>query len=250
MIEMDKKSDPLAAARSIGRALPPRRTYKNVTVVPHEGGYALLLDELLATTPAGHPLAVARQGLAVALAAEWDAQGERLEPGAMPLSRIVNSTLDAVVDQVVSVRADIVRHAESDLLCYRADGPEDLVARQDAMWSPLLAFARDSFGTNFVLAEGVMHVVQDPRTLAAVDHALKGYDALSLAAIHTVTTLTGSPVIALAVACGHITPEVAWSAAYVDEDWQASQWGEDDLARETRAFRWREMEAAGVILAA
>jgi len=246
----NQRPDPLAAARHIGRPSPPRRTYKDASVGPHDIGFAILLDGRVAKTPAGNPLALAHESVANALAAEWGAQGEHIDPASMPLTRIVNSAIDAVADQMKSVRADIARHGQSDLICYRADGPDDLVARQEELWSPLLAFARETFGARFALAEGIVHVAQDPRTLAAIDEALESCDALSLAAIHTVTTLTGSVVIALSVAHGHLSPEAAWLAAHVDEDWQIAQWGEDDLALETRALRWREMEAAGVILAA
>ena len=249
MTEKPKTPDPLAAARHIGRPPQPRRTYKEASVGPHESGFAVLLDGHIAKTPAGNPLALTHQTLALALAAEWGAQGERLDPASMPLTRIVNSAFDAVASQMKSVRADIARHGQNDLICYRADGPDDLVARQEAQWSPLMAFAHEKFVARFVLAKGIVHVAQDPRTLAAIDQALEGYGALSLAAMHTVTTLTGSVVIALAVAHDRLTVEAAWVAANVDEDWQVSQWGEDDLALETRAFRWREMEAAGVVLA-
>jgi chaperone required for assembly of F1-ATPase len=248
MTETSNKPDPLIAARGIGRKPGPRRTYKAASVGLHEIGFTVLLDEEVATTPAGNPLAVARRNIAEVLAAEWDAQGERIDPAAMPLTRILNSAVDAVAFQMDAVRADVARHGESDSICYRADGPEDLIARQEAAWAPLLAFARETFGARFVLAEGIMHVVQPPETLAAIASALEGYDALALAAIHTVTTLTGSVVIGLAVARGHMTVEAAWSAAHVDEDWQESQWGQDDLAVETRAHRWREMAAAGVVL--
>jgi chaperone required for assembly of F1-ATPase len=204
----------------------------------------------MAKTPAGHPLAVASKRIATAMAAEWAAQGERLDPATMPLTRIVNSAIDGVSRQVDAVRADIVRHAGSDLVCYRAEGPEALTARQEAVWAPLLAFARDALGARFVLAEGVMHVEQSPEALAAIGRALQGYDAPSLAAIHTVTTLTGSAVIALALARHQVSAEEGWAAAHVDEDWQMSQWGEDAPALQRRALRWREMEAAAAILAA
>lgn len=251
MSDAQKRSGPLSGAGPIGRTPPPRRFYKNASVGSHEaGGFVLLLDGRAGKTPAGNPLAVPTESIATALAAEWDAQDERIDPASMPLTRLVNSAIDAVAGQMDAVRADIVRHAESDLLCYRADGPEGLIALQQELWSPLLDYVREAFGARFVLAEGVMHVAQDRATLAAVEKALQDDDFLALAAIHTVTTLTGSAVIALAVARGAITPEAAWIAAHVDEDWQMSQWGEDTPALERRAFRWREMAAAGVILAA
>ena len=244
---MSETSGKPTSARS---ARFPRRFYKEASVGKHEAGFAIFLDGRLAKTPVGNPLAVGSQRVAEALAAEWAAQGERLDPAAMPLTRIVNSAIDGVSREMDAVRADIVRHAGSDLVCYRAGGPEGLVAKQEAAWAPLLAFAREALGARFVLAEGVMHVEQSPEALAAVDRALTGYDALSLAAIHTVTTLTGSAVIALALARHQVSAEEAWTAAHVDEDWQMSQWGKDEQALTRRARRWREMEAASAILAA
>ncbi len=242
---MSETSGKPASARS---ARFPRRFYKEAGIGPHAAGFALLLDGRTAKTPAGNPLAVGSQRLAEALAAEWAAQGERLDPSSMPLTRIANSAIDGVSREMDAVRADIVRHAGSDLVCYRAEGPEGLVAKQEAAWAPLLAFAREALGARFILAEGVMHVEQSPEALEAIGRALQGYDAVSLAAIHTVTTLTGSALIALALARHEISAEEAWAAAHVDEDWQMSQWGEDEQALERRAQRWREMEAAGRIL--
>jgi chaperone required for assembly of F1-ATPase len=248
MNDTQKKPASIVAGGRIGRAPPPKRFYEAATAGPHEAGFAVHLDGRVAKTPAGKPLAVARQEIAAALAAEWAGQGETLDPAAMPLTRLVNSALDGVADEMEAVRADIVRHAGSDLLCYRADGPEGLVARQEEMWAPLLAFAREALGARLKLAEGIMHVEQDEATLDAIARALSGYDALSLAALHTVTTLTGSAVIALAVAHGRASPEDAWAAAHVDEDWQMCQWGYDEEALARREKRWREMQAAGLVL--
>ncbi len=246
MSETSKNRD-TASAGGLGRGAA-RRFYKEAAIGRHESGFVLLLDGRIAKTPAGNPLAVSREAVAKALAAEWAGQGERLNPAAMPLTRIVNSAIDGVAREMDAVRADIVRYAGNDLVCYRTDAPQGLVVRQEAAWSPLLAFVRETLGARFVLAEGVMHVAQDPATLGAIDRALRGYDPLSLAAIHAVTTLTGSAVIALAVAHGRIAADAAWAAAHVDEDWQMGQWGADDAALARRALRWREMEAAGLIL--
>lgn len=234
---------------SIGRTPPRKRFYERATVAAHEAGFALVLDGRVAKTPAGKPLAVRSRKIADRLADEWSAQGERLDPAAMPLTRLVNSAIDGVAAEMAAVRADVVCYAESDLVCYRAEGPEGLVALQEAHWSPLLAHIRDTLGVRFVLAEGIVHVDQNREALAAINAVLEDYDPLALAAIHIVTTLTGSAVIALALAQGAVTAEAAWTAAHVDEDWQMSQWGEDDLALERRALRWREMEAAGLVLA-
>ena len=248
MNETSRKPGPLEGAGPIGRAPTPRRFYKEASYGPHDAGFILLLDNRTGKTPAGNPLAVPSEALARRLADEWAGQGERLDPLSMPLTRLVNSAIDGVSSKVASVRADIVRRAGSDLLCYRADEPASLIAEEEAAWSPLLDYIREAIGAHFVVAEGVMHVAQKAETFAAVDGALEGYDHLGLSAIHTVTTLTGSVVIALAVARGAVTPEAAWQAAHVDEDWQMSRWGSDEPALQTRALHWREMEAAGFVL--
>jgi chaperone required for assembly of F1-ATPase len=228
----------------------PRRFYKEAAVGERDGAYALLLDGRGARTPARKPLAVASKAVAEALAAEWDAQREQIDPATMPLTRIVNSAIDGVSDQMKAVREEIVRYAGSDLICYRAGEPASLVERQDAAWSPLVAFARESLGARLALAEGVMHVEQDRSVLDAIALAIAEYDAVSLAALHTVMTLTGSTIIALAVARGHLSAGEAWAAAHVDEDFQMEQWGSDETALQRRAHRWREMQTAATILAA
>jgi chaperone required for assembly of F1-ATPase len=248
MSETPKPSD--TSPGKPARAALPRRFYKGATVGERDGAYALLLDGRGARTPARKPLAVSSKAVAEALAAEWAAQGEHIDPAAMPLTRIVNSALDGVAGQMEAVRNEIVRYAGSDLICYRADGPSTLVERQDAAWSPLVAFARETLGARMILAEGVMHVEQDRSVLDAIALAVAEYDAVSLAALHTVMTLTGSAIIALAVARGRLSAEEAWAAAHVDEDFQMEQWGRDEMALERRAHRWREMQAAALILEA
>lgn len=234
---------------SIGRTPPRKRFYKDVSLAPHEAGFVLLLDGRAAKTPAGKPLAVAKEAIANALVAEWAVQSERLDPAAMPLTRLVNAAIDGVAAEMEAVRGDIVKYAGSDLICYRAEDPEELVALQETHWDPLIAHVHEKHGARLSLIEGIMHVGQDRDALAAIAVALEGDDPLRLAAIHAVTTLTGSAVIALALADGLLTTEAAWAAAHIDEDWQMSQWGKDEIALERRALRWRETEAAGLVLA-
>src|SRR5262249_26722525 len=155
----------------------------------------------------------------------------------MPLTRIVNAAIDRVAAEMAGVRGEIVNYSSSDLVCYRADGPAGLVAAQDQAWAPILDFAREALGVRFMLVEGVVHVTQPSEALAAVERVVAPLDPLALAAVHTVTTLTGSALIALALTRGLVTAEAAWAAAHVDEDWQMSQWGEDQLALQRRAAR-------------
>jgi chaperone required for assembly of F1-ATPase len=242
---MNETSGKPASARS---ARFPRRFYKEASVGTHEAGFAILLDGRVAKTPAGNPLAVGSQRVAEALAAEWAAQGERLDPAAMPLTRIVNAAIDRVAGETDAVRAEIVKYAGTDLICYRAEGPASLVAAQAAAWGPLIAWAQEALGVRLTLAEGIVHVAQDESALVAIDAALQPLDALSLAALSTITALTGSAVIALAVLKGRLTIDEAWAAAHIDEDWQMSHWGTDEGALVRRAARRREMDAAGVVL--
>ncbi len=242
-------SGPMQAAQRLARQERPKRFYKEATAEPHEGGFALKLDGRLARTPAKQPLAVADRRIAEAIAAEWSAQAAEIDPSAMPLTRIANAAIDRVAAEMEPVRAEIVKYAGTDLLCYRAEGPSGLVEAQNAAWEPLLSWAREALGARFVLAEGIVAIPQPAETLAAVQGALAALDPLRLAAVHVITTLTGSAVIALAVLKGRISAEAAWAAAHVDEDWQMNQWGRDEIALARRAARWREMQAAALILA-
>jgi chaperone required for assembly of F1-ATPase len=239
----------MTAAQQKARPEFPKRFYKQAGFAKSGDGYAIQLDGKQARTPGRAPLVVSSERLAEALAAEWEAQVNVIDPRTMPLTRIVNSAVDGVTTRMDEVRAGIVAYAGTDLLCYWAESPDALVARQAAAWSPLLDWAKTELGARFAKSQGIAHVAQEPETLAAIDRALMGYDPIALAALHTITTLTGSAILALAVAKGRLTPAQAWSAAHIDEDWQVEKWGEDFEAAERRAARWKEMAAAGLILA-
>ncbi len=226
----------------------PKRFYKSVTVAPREKGFAVLLDGKGIKTPAKKDLVLPTRALADAIAAEWSAQTERIDPDTMPLTRIANTAIDAVAGHMREVAADIVAFAGSDHLCYRASGPEGLVARQKALWNPVLDWARNALGADFQLAEGVVHVAQPKETLARIEHALEGLDPYRLACLHVMTTLTGSALIALARARERLSLEEAWAAAHVDEDWQIEQWGRDAEADARRMKRFAEFEAASRML--
>jgi chaperone required for assembly of F1-ATPase len=246
----EDRPDPVRLVQQQGRPPLPRRVYKEAGVAERDGGLALVLDGRPARTPAKRFLALPSRRAAEALAAEWNAQAEVLDPAAMPLTRLVNSALDGVAADPEGVRADLLRYAASDLLCYRAGDPARLVERQSTAWDPVLDWAHDALGARFILADGVMFAQQPERALAAVGEALAGLDSpLALAALHTMTSLTGSVLLALAVARRQLTAAQAWTAAHVDEDYQAELWGADDEAMERRAARWREMDAAARLFA-
>jgi len=226
----------------------PKRFYKHADYAHSGGGFTVRLDGKAARTPGRATLTVPDEPLAAAIVAEWNAQREEIAPATMPLTRIANAAIDGVSTRMAAVRSDIVAYAGSDLLCYRAASPAALVRRQDAAWTPLVAWAAEELGARLVVVEGITHVAQPPASLAAVERALTACDAFRLAALHTITTVTGSAIVALAVARGRLTAAEAWTAAGVDEDWQAEQWGEDAEAAARRAARRRELEAAAFIL--
>ena len=240
--------DPQELARRDMRKKLPKRFYKEARAKLVDGAYVLTLDGKPARTPAGQSLAVASKIVAEALAAEWDAQTEFIEPGSMPLTRIINSAVDGVAKEVEAVRAEIVKYAGSDLMCYRADSPSNLVAEQAAAWDPVLGWVKLHLGARFVLAEGVMFVEQPAESIAAIaDHVAQAEAPLRLAALHVMTTLMGSTLLALAVAHQHLSPKEAWDAAHLDEDFQARNWGMDADAMARRERRWVDMQAAALI---
>jgi chaperone required for assembly of F1-ATPase len=245
---MISRTDPLDLARSVDRVARPRRFYEAVSVTPGDGGHFVMLDAHRARTPGRATLAVADRPLAVAVAAEWAAQEKFVDPATMPLTRIVNSAIDAVAVRIDATRGDIVAYAGNDLICYRATTPAELAARQTAAWDPLLAWASDALGARLVTGAGIVPIDQPGEALAGIGAALASFDALPLAALHVATTLTGSAILALSLAHRRLSAEEAWAAAHIDEDWQATQWGKDGEAAARRAARWREMAAASFVL--
>lgn len=226
----------------------PKRFYEQVATKDEGDGLSLLLDGKKVRTPGKAPFVLPNAALAEAIAEEWRGQGARIDPQSMPLTRLANSVIDGVTGNESAVLDDIVKYAGSDLLCYRAEGPGGLVALQTKHWDPVLAFAKQDLGAKMLLSEGVMHVEQPQASLDAIKKRLKTFDPWSLAALHVMTGLTGSTLLAVAVALGRLTPEEAWAAAHVDEDWQIGQWGEDEEAKQRRANRHRDFAAAARML--
>lgn len=241
---------PMSRAQAHSRPALPKRFYKEAGTEVREEGIAVVLDERPVRTPGRRLLSVSVPVIAEAIAAEWGAQAETIDPATMPVTRIVNTALDGVADTADAVRADTARFAETDLVCYRAGEPAGLVAMQRDHWDPLVAWAANELGLGLVLAEGVMHVAQPEATLQRARDLLAPLDPLGLAAMHVLTTLTGSLVIALAVARGKLTPDEAWTAAHVDEDWQIRQWGEDAEARRRREMNRQDFDAAAFLAVA
>jgi chaperone required for assembly of F1-ATPase len=240
--------DPGEAARRSQRTPLPRRFYKVAGTERTPEGFALVLDGRPARTPARHPVRLPTEAFAEAIAAEWAAQGAEIDPATMPLTRLANSAIDGVASRRDEVIADMAAFAASDLVCYRADGPAGLVSRQTAAWDPVLAWARERLGIDLKVATGVMPVAQPADLVPRVAEALQPHGDFALAALHVMTTLMGSVLLALAHGEGRLGLEAAWAAAHVDEDWQISQWGEDAEAAARRARRFAEMATASRLL--
>lgn len=221
-----------------------KRFWKDVAIVAVEGGHDIHLDGRPVRTPGRAPLTVPTRALADAIAEEWRAVGDTLDPRAMPLTGLANAAIDRVAADPHAFAAGLAKYAESDLLCYRADHPLELKLRQEAAWDPLLAWAADRYTAPLEPTTGIVHKPQPPDSLAALSHAVAQRTPLELAALSPLVTVTGSLIAALALLDRAATPDDIWSAVNLDEDWQVEHWGEDDLARQARAARRADYDAA------
>lgn len=212
-----------------------RRFWTTATAVPVPGGFAVQLDARPVRTPLKAPLVLPTQALAEAVAAEWQAQAGKVDPETMPFTRTANSAIDKVAPQQDAVAAMLTSYGGSDLLCYRAEGPEDLVARQAEAWDPILDWAAQRLGARLVVTTGVMPVDQPGESLAGLYQCVCGLDPFKLSAFHDLVALSGSLILALAVTQKRLTVQAAWTLSRIDEDWQNSLWGEDEEAAEVTA---------------
>ena len=224
-----------------------KRFWREVTI---DAGGVIRLDERPVRTPGRTPLALPTRALGEAVADEWRAVGETIDPRAMPLTGLANAAIDRIAPEPERFASGLAKYGESDLLCYRADGPEPLVERQRAAWDPPLAWARTRYDVHFEVATGVMHRPQPEATLVRLGEAVAARTAFALAGLSPVVTLTGSLVLALALDEGAMGADAVWAAADLDEAWQRELWGEDPLAADAREGRRREYDAAVRFLAA
>lgn len=224
-----------------------KRFWKEVAVGPDR---VVALDGRPVRTPGRAPLALPTDALADAIAAEWRGVGETLDPRAMPLTGLANAAIDRIAPDRPAFAAGLARYGESDLLCYRADGPAELAQRQAALWDPALDWARGRYDVHFEVATGVMHRPQPPLTVQRLGETVGALDEWALAGLSPVVTITGSLVLALALVEGALDPDAVWRAAGVDEDWQQERWGEDALAAQAREGRRRDYNAGTRFLAA
>jgi chaperone required for assembly of F1-ATPase len=218
----------------------PKRFYKVVGVTAK---LEISLDGRIVKTPLKVPLVLPTRALAEAVAAEWDAQKENVNPGTMPLTKLAHTAIDRATSERPSIAAEILEFAGSDMVCYRADKPDSLVALQSQHWAPVLAWAQDALGAKFATVDSVMHITQSRDAMQAVRRHVDGLDAFAFTAVHNLTTLTGSALLALMLAADGISSQRAWLAANVDEDWQIATWGRDDEAETRRAGRSQEFSA-------
>lgn len=202
------------------------------------------LDGRPVRTPGRVPLALPTAALAEAVAAEWRAVPETIDPRRMPLTGLANAAIDRIGPDPASFAAGLARYGESDLLCYRADGPDDLVARQAAAWDPPLAWARARYDVHLELATGIIHRAQPAATIRRLADAVAALDAFTLAGLSPLVTISGSLILGLALVDGAMAPADIWAAANLDEDWQAERWGNDPLAADAREARRRDFDGA------
>lgn len=215
----------------------PKRFWTQVTLGDAEGGHAVLLDGKPILTPAKAPLVLPTRALAEEVAAEWSRQEDVVRPATMPMTRLANTAVDRVTPERAAVAAIVAAYAETDLLCYRAEAPEELRRRQDEGWNPPLDWAADRFGARLVPTSGVVPVTQPSAALDRLAAAVAAQSPWRLTALHELVSLTGSLVLGLAVAEGAKTPADAWELSRLDEEWQVEQWGRDaeaDAAAERR----------------
>jgi chaperone required for assembly of F1-ATPase len=215
-----------------------KRFYKQVAVVARGEGLCIELDGRLVRTPKKAPFAVAGEALAEAIAEEWRRQGEHIKPDSMPLLRLANTALDVVGAQRSAVVANLAGFGGADLLCYWAGEPEDLVARQEKIWSPWLTWAAKQHGAALATTIGIRHIAQDEAALAALHRAVDSHDSMELAGLNDLVTISGSLILALALSAGVLDTAAAWTAAHLDHEYQAEHWGQDGEA-EADAVRLR-----------
>ena len=218
----------------------PKRFYKTVAVTDQLG---IALDGRNVKTPLKATLVMPTRVLAEAVAAEWDAQADVINPHAMPLTKLANTAIDRAISEKSRIAAEILSFASSDMVCYRAESPAGLVQRQTAHWDPIIAWAKADLNVEFTTVSTITHKRQSPAALQALEVHITSLDPFSFVAIHNLATLTGSALLAAITAAGKITANAAWLAANVDEDWQIETWGEDAEASARRAGRLNEFSA-------
>lgn len=238
------RDDGYGRAQAHVRRELPKRFYKEAAVKPVEGGFAVGLDGRIPKTPGMKQVVVPVEALAAAMAEEWAAQGDFIDPLTMPLVRLVNSAVEAGEASMPALRAEILKYAANDLLLYRADTPESLVQRQEELWDDALVKLARHHGVSFQPTIGIVHQPQPAATLARLGQALETEPLLPLTALNAIMSITGSGLLAMGLRAGLLDAEHVWAAAHVDEDHNIAMWGEVEEITERRARRRAEFDAA------
>jgi chaperone required for assembly of F1-ATPase len=225
-----------------------KRFWKTAGIAAEDGGWGVRLDGRALRTPARALLVVPTRALAAAIAGEWDAVEETVDPRAMPMTGLANAAVDRVAADPHAFARGLALYGESDLTCYRADGPSELVRRQCESWDKLLGWARRRYDVDFATATGVIHVSQPEATVQRLAHAVTTLDAFHLAALSPLVTIGGSLVAGLAVVEGAVSVADAWNYVSIDERWQLEQWGSDSEAELALENRRSEFFAAARFL--
>ena len=216
----------------------PRKFWTSVGLRPADGGWQVALDDRVVNTPGKLPLVLPTRALAQAVADEWAAVDQAIDPAVMPVTRAANSAIEKVAPQFDTVASMLAEYGGTDLLSYRDDRQDALAREQAAGWDPLLDWAADTLGARLAVTGGVIPVAQDPEALAALRGHVAGLDPWGLTALHDLVTLPGSLVLGLAVVNGRLTAAEAYAMSRLDEDFQARLWGRDEEA-EAAALRRR-----------
>jgi chaperone required for assembly of F1-ATPase len=247
--EADKhRDDGYGRAQHHAKQELPKRFYKEVGVGTAGDGFAVTLDGKSPRTPGMKPVVVPSEKLAAAMAAEWAAQGEFIDPGTMPIVRLINSAIESGDDRLQAFRDEVVKYAGNDLLLYRAETPRELVAEQERLWDAALVKLARHFGVSFQPTIGILHQAQPAATQAHLADALRDETLVPLVAMVSLTGITGSGLLALALRHGLLTADEAWEAAHVDEDHNIRLWGEVAEATERREKRRKDYDAAVAVL--
>lgn len=222
-----------------------KRFWKQAAAEPCDGGFTVKLDARAVKTPAKRALVLPTLAMAQAIAVEWDAQQGLVKPQTMPVTRAANSAIDNVAIQFAAVAGDLARYGETDLLCYRATGPEALVERQAAEWNPLLEWSAADLDAPLLHTAGVVHITQPEASIARLAALVHGFTPFQLAAVHDLIAISGSLVLALAVTRSRLAVEEAWRLSRIDETWQNEQWGVDEDAAALELLKRQAVIEAG-----
>lgn len=222
-----------------------KRFWKTASAEPCEGGFTVKLDARAVKTPAKRPLVLPTLAMAEAVALEWDAQQGLVNPVTMPATRAANSAIDGIAHSFDAVAGDLSNYGETDLLCYRATSPQELIDRQATAWDPLLDWAATDLGARLNVTQGVIHIAQPPAATAKLRALVHGFTPFQLAAVHDLIAISGSLILALAVTRNRLTVDQAWQLSRIDEVWQAEKWGTDEDAAALESLKHQALSQAG-----